>query len=79
MQTVILFQDCRVIIWTNDGTSNNWTSKVLHKFNDVVWHVSWSVTGNILAVSGGDNKVRTKCRSHFVVKESKERGKQKKE
>ncbi|XP_064632742.1 protein SEC13 homolog [Lineus longissimus] len=50
-------QDCRVIIWTNDGTSTNWTSKVLHKFNDVVWHVSWSVTGNILAVSGGDNKV----------------------
>ncbi|KAL5014457.1 hypothetical protein ScPMuIL_008727 [Solemya velum] len=50
-------QDCRVIIWTNDGTSNNWSSKVLHKFNDVVWHLSWSITGNILAVSGGDNKV----------------------
>jgi len=50
-------QDCRVIIWTNDGTSNSWTSKTLKKFNDVVWHVSWSVTGNILAVSGGDNKV----------------------
>lgn len=50
-------QDCRVIIWTNDGTSNTWTPKVLNKFNDVVWHVSWSVTGNILAVSGGDNKV----------------------
>ena len=31
--------------------------QVLKKFNDVVWHVSWSVTGNILAVSGGDNKV----------------------
>ncbi|KAK7915750.1 hypothetical protein WMY93_011511 [Mugilogobius chulae] len=27
------------------------------QFNDVVWHVSWSITGNILAVSGGDNKV----------------------
>ena len=50
-------QDCRVIIWSNDGTNSQWTSKVLHKFNDVVWHVSWSVTGNILAVSGGDNKV----------------------
>ncbi|KAK6176805.1 protein SEC13 homolog [Patella vulgata] len=50
-------QDCRVIIWTNDGTSNTWSSKVLQKFNDVVWHVSWSITGNILAVSGGDNKV----------------------
>lgn len=26
-------------------------------FGDVVWRVSWSVTGNILAVSGGDYKV----------------------
>ncbi|XP_041348333.1 protein SEC13 homolog [Gigantopelta aegis] len=50
-------QDCRVIIWTNDGTSNTWTPSILHKFNDVVWHVSWSILGNILAVSGGDNKV----------------------
>ena len=31
---------------------------MLHTFEDVVWHVSWSVSGNILAVSGGDNKVR---------------------
>ncbi|XP_788763.1 protein SEC13 homolog [Strongylocentrotus purpuratus] len=51
-------QDCRVIIWTNDeGTGSTWTPKILNKFSDVVWHVSWSVTGNILAVSGGDNKV----------------------
>lgn len=34
-----------------------WSPKLLHKFNDVVWHVSWSITANILAVSGGDNKV----------------------
>ena len=33
--------------------------QILKKFSDVVWHVSWSVTGNILAVSGGDNKVST--------------------
>ena len=59
LRTLCLYvlQDCRVIIWTNDGTSNNWTSKVLNKFKDVVWHLSWSITGNILAVSGGDNKV----------------------
>lgn len=50
-------QDCSVIIWTNDGTNNTWTSTILYQFKDVVWHVSWSVTGNILAVSGGDNKV----------------------
>ena len=48
-----------MIIWTNDGTSNQWTSRILNKFSDVVWHVSWSITGNILAVSGGDNKVCT--------------------
>lgn len=48
-------QDRRVIIWTNDGS--NWTPKTLHTFDDVVWHVSWSVSGNMLAVSGGDNKV----------------------
>lgn len=27
------------------------------KFPDVVWKVSWSVTGNVLAVSAGDGKV----------------------
>ncbi|KAF6780222.1 hypothetical protein AHF37_00252 [Paragonimus kellicotti] len=37
------------------GTS--WLPIVLHTYSDVVWHVSWSITGNILAVSGGDNKV----------------------
>ena len=23
----------------------------------MVWHASWSITGDILAISGGDNKV----------------------
>jgi len=50
-------QDRRVIIWTNDGISNNWTSQTLHEFSDIVWHVSWSITGSILAVSCGDNRV----------------------
>ncbi|RMX41395.1 hypothetical protein pdam_00016833, partial [Pocillopora damicornis] len=51
-------QDCRVVIWTKDEVNGGtWTSKVVKKFGDVVWHVSWSVTGSILAVSGGDNKV----------------------
>ena len=27
------------------------------RFPDVVWRLSWSVTGTILAVSSGDNKV----------------------
>lgn len=29
----------------------------MNTFDDVVWNVSWSLNGNILAVSGGDNKI----------------------
>jgi protein transport protein SEC13 len=50
-------QDGTVVIWSQDGTSAAWSKKVLPKFADVVWRVSWSITGNILAVSGDDNKV----------------------
>jgi len=50
-------QDGTVAIWTQDSSSSDWVKKVLPKFPDVVWRLSWSITGNILAVSGGDNKV----------------------
>lgn len=50
-------QDGTVAIWTQEHNSTIWNKKTLPKFPDVVWRVSWSVTGNILAVSGGDNKV----------------------
>ncbi|XP_064464656.1 protein SEC13 homolog [Ornithodoros turicata] len=49
-------QDKRVIIWTSDDCAT-WSHQVLATFDDVIWHVSWSVTGNILAISGGNNKV----------------------
>ncbi|KAL3286988.1 hypothetical protein HHI36_001474 [Cryptolaemus montrouzieri] len=49
-------QDRRVIIWTSDDAIT-WNSTVLHTFDDVIWNVSWSLNGNILAVSGGDNKI----------------------
>lgn len=50
--------DGKVIIWRcNDLDGKKWTSKVLRKFDDVVWHVSWSECSTILAVSGGDNKL----------------------
>lgn len=49
-------QDRRVIIWTSEDNVN-WNSTVLNTFDDVVWNVSWSLMANILAVSGGDNKV----------------------
>ena len=52
-------QDKKVIIWTNAEGPNGheWESKVLNDFNEIVWHVSWSVMGNILAVSCGENRV----------------------
>lgn len=49
-------QDRRVIIWSSDDLVN-WTPTILNTFDDVIWNVSWSITGDILAVSGGDNKV----------------------
>lgn len=48
-------QDCRVILWTCDA--NAWNYNILGTFDDVIWLVSWNLTGNILAVSGGDNNV----------------------
>jgi protein transport protein SEC13 len=50
-------QDCTVTIWTQADPASAWVMKPLYKFPDVVWRVSWSVTGNILAVASGDNKV----------------------
>lgn len=49
-------QDRRVIIWSSDDMIT-WTSQILNTFDDVVWNVSWSITGNILSVAGGDNKI----------------------
>jgi protein transport protein SEC13 len=34
----------------------DWTATTL-SFDAVAWRVSWSLSGNILAVSTGDNKV----------------------
>jgi len=65
-------QDKSVIIWTKDMPAAPWVKNVLDpstaalsaaagggtgKFPDVVWRVSWSLAGNILAVSCGDGKV----------------------
>ena len=56
-------EDKTVIIWKQGGDNGEqvddkrWTPTVLHTFDDPVWRVSWSVTGNILAVSSGDSTV----------------------
>jgi protein transport protein SEC13 len=57
-------QDKTVRIWTCDTVpasgaapaAEQWKSTVLN-FDAVLWRVSWSLSGNVLAVSGGDNKV----------------------
>jgi len=51
-------QDCTVVIWTKNGSE--WTHKPLSKFDkfdEVVWRVSWSPSGNTLSVACGDNTV----------------------
>ncbi|KIM52349.1 hypothetical protein SCLCIDRAFT_18187 [Scleroderma citrinum Foug A] len=65
-------QDKTVLIRTKDSPTAPWVKTALDpsasttspsgatasgKFPDVVWRVSWSVAGNILAVSCGDGKV----------------------
>lgn len=51
-------QDRTVLIWSQDE-NGLWQKQPLtdEKFPDVCWRASWSLSGNILAVSGGDNKI----------------------
>eukprot|EP00245_Coleochaete_scutata_P001017 TRINITY_DN11242_c0_g1_i1.p1 TRINITY_DN11242_c0_g1~~TRINITY_DN11242_c0_g1_i1.p1 ORF type:complete len:302 (-),score=35.49 TRINITY_DN11242_c0_g1_i1:727-1632(-) len=50
-------QDGTVVIWTQGKDDDNWVGSVMHDFKVPVWRVSWSLTGNILAVSDGNNAV----------------------
>ena len=48
-------EDKRVVIWTLSDPNKGWEAKDLcEPFASPVWRVSWSVTGNLLAVSCGD-------------------------
>ena len=49
-------EDGSVIIWihSSDGV---WQPTLLNRFDAPVWRVSWSITGNILAISSGDSDV----------------------
>eukprot|EP00898_Chlorokybus_atmophyticus_P000620 jgi/Chlat1/1559/Chrsp123S01839 len=44
-------QDGTVRIWTQAKEGEQWNRLVMHDFKTVVWRVSWSITGNILAVA----------------------------
>lgn len=50
-------QDCTVVIWTVAKEGDQWEGKVLNDFKAPVWRVSWSLTGNLLAVASGDNNI----------------------
>ncbi len=61
-----------MIIWTEDAQGQWKKSKVL-QFKHKVWKVSWSLTGNILAVAQGDNKVslwKEACKSWHITRSS---------
>ncbi len=50
-------KDKTVRIWTSDAAHpGQWNCTVLN-FDVVLWRVSWSLSGNVLAVSGEDNNV----------------------
>lgn len=46
-----------MVIWTHPLEGGKWQPLVLHDYKVPVWRVSWSLTGNILAVSDGNNLV----------------------
>lgn len=50
-------EDKHVYIWSQTEELGAWKRELLHTFDAPVWRVSWSVTGNVLAVSSGDHKV----------------------
>ena len=50
-------QDGTVVIWTVAKEGDQWEGKVLKDFKTPVWRVSWSLTGNLLAVADGNNNV----------------------
>ncbi|MFH4973588.1 hypothetical protein AB6A40_000297 [Gnathostoma spinigerum] len=51
-------QDRKVLIWRCSNLDDaHWTARELGRFDDVLWHVSWSLCATILAVSGADNKI----------------------
>jgi protein transport protein SEC13 len=50
-------EDRSVFIWKQDERGGKWTPALMKTFDAPVWRVSWSITGNVLAVSTGDHQV----------------------
>lgn len=49
--------DGTVILWKQSTPGGEWISEQLPVFPGPVWRVSWSTTGNLLAVSCGDSSI----------------------
>lgn len=62
--------DDATTLQTAASSSHPWKSTLLHRFDEPVWRVSWSVTGHLLAVSSGDSNV-TLWKNATVQNESK--------
>ncbi|KZV55869.1 hypothetical protein F511_15719 [Dorcoceras hygrometricum] len=50
-------QDGTVVIWTVAKEGDQWEGRIMKDFKMPVWRVSWSLTGNLLAVAAGDNSI----------------------
>jgi protein transport protein SEC13 len=50
-------EDGTAQVHTQSVVGGPWTSRVLHQFEGPVWTVSWSLTGNILAVAAGTSDI----------------------
>ena len=50
-------EDRSVYIWKQSDRDAKWVPTLMKTFDAPVWRVSWSITGNVLAVSTGDHNV----------------------
>lgn len=50
-------EDRTVFIWKQAERDGKWVPTMMRTFDAPVWRVSWSITGNVLAVSTGDHNV----------------------
>jgi len=50
-------QEGAVTIWSQEQPGGEWQKKSLPSSGGAAWRVSWSITGNVLAVTSGDNRV----------------------
>lgn len=50
-------QDGTVIIWSVTKEGGKWDGTVMNDFKTPIWKVSWSLTGDLLAVADGNNHI----------------------